>query len=228
MPAHSRTLAAPFAGPTSPTGCHVRGATRGPYIAVSDGFGHTCALTAAGEAVCWGWNNFGQAEVPEGRFTAISAGHVATCGITDAAEAVCWGEWAPELPPGSYVDISTGYYHACALTAQGEVVCGDSYGLTTEGPLAEIPPGPFHEVSHRLDPCLCSHGSGGPGVLGTWRDGSPPRPLPGGQRALLLHMCDCRHGRGCLLGMAGGRPPIGYLRGDQRRRGPRLRAHGDR
>ena len=122
--------------------------TRGPYIAVSDGLGHTCVLTTAREAVCWGWNNFGQADVPLGRYTAVSAGHVATCAVTEAGEAVCWGDWAPELPPGSYVDISTGYYEACALTDEGEVVCGVARGMV-DGLLGDIPPGPFDEVSFR-------------------------------------------------------------------------------
>ena len=70
----------------------------GRYVAVSDADFHTCALTEAGEALCWGRNTGGETEPPPGRYTTVSSGPDYTCALTEAGEAVCWGENRPEQP----------------------------------------------------------------------------------------------------------------------------------
>jgi alpha-tubulin suppressor-like RCC1 family protein len=85
------------------------------FQSIDAGWRHNCALTAQGEAYCWGWNQFGQlgatttetclsdgvtlhacstTPVPVSgglRFKAISAGFWQTCGLTFDDQTLCWG-----------------------------------------------------------------------------------------------------------------------------------------
>jgi alpha-tubulin suppressor-like RCC1 family protein len=100
---------------SSPTPTAVIGGLK--FVQISSGGAHTCALTADGEAYCWGNNRIGQlgAVTEEGcevswggfgpypcstrpvavvgglRFTSISAGAGHTCGLTSDGAAYCWG-----------------------------------------------------------------------------------------------------------------------------------------
>lgn len=121
---------------------------------------HTCALTDAGAAYCWGYNFFGElgdgtttdriaptaVPAPAGaRFTALSAGGYHTCGLTTAGAAYCWGlnyrgevgdgtttnQSAPTAvgtPAGvTFVALTVGGAHTCGLTAAGAAYCwGDN------------------------------------------------------------------------------------------------------
>jgi alpha-tubulin suppressor-like RCC1 family protein len=136
--------------------------TSGPaFTQVVAGAAHTCALTAAGVAYCWGSNGYGQlgdnsttqrtapVAVAGGiTFDSLSAGYYHTCGVAGTA-LYCWGldtdgqlgddasfanKSVPTVVAGgqSWASVSAGQYHTCALTTAGDAYC---WGQDTYGQL---------------------------------------------------------------------------------------------
>jgi DNA-binding SARP family transcriptional activator len=123
---------------------------------------HSCALSSAGLAYCWGQNNEGQLGVPSlagsalpvqvsggVRFRALSAGTFHTCGLALNNSIFCWG-WnnygqlgnpavqdvasSPVRVAGAltFSVVTANYLHTCALTLDGFAYC---WGSNVEGQL---------------------------------------------------------------------------------------------
>src|SRR5213593_4794512 len=122
------------------------------FAAVNAGGYHTCGVTTAGAAYCWGANDAGQlgdatwtdhtspvAVVGGLTFAAVSAGLDHTCGVTTAGAAYCWGyngsgllgdgTTTPRTGPVAvlggltFAAVSAGRDHTCGVTTAGAGYC---------------------------------------------------------------------------------------------------------
>ena len=135
-----------FTGPPAPDGAI-------QFAAVTAGYFHSCGLTPAGRAYCWGGNTWGTlgdgsrtasnrpvAVAGRLRYTMIQSGAGHTCGVTESGKVYCWGlndeghvgaDWVrrgieePHVLPGNpfWVQVSAGHDHSCALTNEGVAWC---------------------------------------------------------------------------------------------------------
>jgi alpha-tubulin suppressor-like RCC1 family protein len=125
------------------------------WAQVVSGESHTCGMTTAGTAYCWGAGDRGQlgngsaetklTPVPVSGglvFDMLSAGSEYTCGVTTSGSAYCWGKGdqgqlgdgstADRLSPvrvigaPAFASIATGRTHTCAATAAGDAYCWGS------------------------------------------------------------------------------------------------------
>src|SRR5947207_1687366 len=133
--------------PTSPPG-----ATGLAWAAVSAGFEHTCGLTTAGVAYCWGQGYDGKLGdgttterltpvrvASDVRFATVGAGNTHSCGVTDAGVMYCWGfngvgevgdgtttqHLTPVLAAGglNFAAVGLSAAHNCGVTAACAAFC---------------------------------------------------------------------------------------------------------
>lgn len=103
-----------------------------PFVAVTAGTAHACALTAYdGFLVCWGRSTEGQTTVPAagllaaGMWIHAAAGNASTCGVRGNGKVECWGELS-DSPSDSllFESVAVGSTAACGLLLDGaEVSC---------------------------------------------------------------------------------------------------------
>jgi len=125
-------------------------------VAVSAGYAHTCALTASGNAACWGENLDGRlgdgtgtdslipvaVALTPGSVAAVSAGLNHSCALKSTSGTKCWGQNdrgqlgngdnAPSFSPIDVLGLSTGL---ASIVAGGLRTCAvmDDGGLTCWG-----------------------------------------------------------------------------------------------
>lgn len=140
---------------------------------------HGCAVTQAGAAYCWGYNNYGElgtgstsfyeaspVPVTGGHvFTQVATGYLSTCGLDDAGQAWCWGY-------GSAGDLGNGT-NTFQVSAPVAVAGGHTF--------TQLVAGMFHVCGLTSDGSAYCWGGNAYGALGdgTFVSANVPTPVSG-------------------------------------------------
>ena len=108
--------------------------SHGPFTSVAVNVDNACALTEAGDAICWSIGDSRVSTYVSGPFISIASGDGPTCAVTKAGEIQCWGPGGKPIheydndpsrnaPPGVYSSLSYEAGYSCAITVDGKAVC---------------------------------------------------------------------------------------------------------
>ncbi|MDE0676578.1 MAG: cell wall-binding repeat-containing protein [Acidimicrobiaceae bacterium] len=147
-----------------------------PSSTVGPLLGHSCALRLDSTLACWGANEAGQSDPPEGTFTAVAAGGSHSCALRQDSTLVCWGanEAGQSDPPeGTFTAVAAGGSHSCALRQDSTLVCwgANEAGQSDppEGTFTAVAAGHIHSCALRDDQTVACWGDTGDG-----RTAAPP------------------------------------------------------
>ncbi len=114
---------------------------------------HGCATDDSDEAWCWGNNQQGQTEVPQGaQWLSLGPGLEHTCGIRRGRQRIeCWGAEGPDdvvstIPPFKWAEVTSGHLFSCGIREdRGRDCWGDDIDLTLprneKGPWGQLDAG---------------------------------------------------------------------------------------
>lgn len=118
---------------------------------INAGHYHQCRIQVSGAMDCWGRDDFGQAQPPNGVFTSVVGGSAHSCAIDSIGEVACWGNndfGQATAPAGVFTQIASGFRHVCGLREDRSVECwgDDSQGQSTApvGEFAQVSAGSSH------------------------------------------------------------------------------------
>ena len=96
------------------------------FTAVSAGYWHSCGIRTDNTITCWGNNDSGQTDAPDGTFNAISAGRWHSCGLKSDNTVTCWGrfDWGQtHAPDGTFNAVSAALFLSCGLRTDNTITC---------------------------------------------------------------------------------------------------------
>ena len=107
----------------------------------------TCGVLTDGTLRCWGNNDWGQRNAPNGRFKDVAAGDTHACALRTDGSLRCWGRdhFAVTRPPsGEFTTVSAGWTASCGLRSNGRIACWGDNGMFGE---LDAPAGEFTAIS---------------------------------------------------------------------------------
>lgn len=110
---------------------------QGPFVNISAGALHACAVGDQGLVACWGADTQGSVLAAPGHpVFEVSAGVDTSCSDGGSGEITCWGSDAQgvvsQIPQGNFGRIGVGAGYACAVELSGPVRCwGDAPAAAT-------------------------------------------------------------------------------------------------
>lgn len=125
------------------------------FIDIAVGPDHVCGILIDHTVRCWGRNDSGQANSPQGAFRFITTSRHNSCGITTENETICWGRDVHTFQTSeTYASIGLGNDFICGLKTDGSVECWDrttEYTVHSTLEFSDISIGHRHGCGIRVD-----------------------------------------------------------------------------
>ena len=151
-------------------------APTGPFVQLSAGQFHACAVRNDRRINCWGNNSSNRASPPSGRYREVSAGGYHSCAVRNDGAAICWGDNTfskTSIPSGTgtVAHLSAGTDHTCAIRTNGTMACwGNNQQSQTTVPTGtpsptytQVAAGGFHTCAARAGGTLTCWGQNSSG-----------------------------------------------------------------